>query len=56
MYGFLKEHVPRGVAPLAGNSVHEDKRFLLKEMPKVVDHLHYRIVGKAKQGHIERSG
>ncbi|OBZ81664.1 putative oligoribonuclease [Choanephora cucurbitarum] len=44
VYSFLKEHVPRGVAPLAGNSVHEDKRFLLKEMPKVVDHLHYRIV------------
>ncbi|KAI8359187.1 ribonuclease H-like domain-containing protein [Blakeslea trispora] len=44
VYDFLKEHVPKGAAPLAGNSVHEDKRFLLKEMPKVVDHLHYRIV------------
>ncbi|KAI8646181.1 ribonuclease H-like domain-containing protein [Parasitella parasitica] len=44
VYEFLKEHVPRGIAPLAGNSVHEDKKFLLKEMPSVADHLHYRIV------------
>ena len=41
---FLKEHVPQGIAPLAGNSVHADKIFLSKEMPSVVDHLHYRIV------------
>ncbi|KAL0073320.1 ribonuclease H-like domain-containing protein [Phycomyces blakesleeanus] len=41
---FLKEHIPAGVAPLAGNSVHADKRFLEKEMPEVVEHLHYRIV------------
>lgn len=41
---FLKQHLPKGVAPLAGNSVHADKVFLCKEMPSVVDHLHYRIV------------
>ncbi|KAI7871515.1 ribonuclease H-like domain-containing protein [Spinellus fusiger] len=41
---FLKEHIPAGVAPLAGSSVHADKRFLEKEMPLVVEHLHYRIV------------
>ncbi|ORY97617.1 ribonuclease H-like domain-containing protein [Syncephalastrum racemosum] len=41
---FLKRHIPPGVAPLAGNSVHADKRFLEKEMPKIVDYLHYRIV------------
>jgi hypothetical protein len=41
------KHVPNsGIAQLAGNSVHADKRFLEKEMPKVVEHLHYRIVGK----------
>ncbi|KAI8991752.1 ribonuclease H-like domain-containing protein [Mycotypha africana] len=44
VYDFLKKHVPAGVAPLAGNSVHADKQFLLKEMPSVVEHLHYRIV------------
>ncbi|KAH8548209.1 ribonuclease H-like domain-containing protein [Umbelopsis sp. PMI_123] len=42
---FIVKHVPESrVAQLAGNSVHCDKRFLEKEMPKVVDHLHYRIV------------
>ncbi|CAO3695663.1 unnamed protein product [Umbelopsis ramanniana] len=44
---FIVKHVPKsGIAQLAGNSVHADKRFLEKEMPKVVEHLHYRIVGK----------
>jgi oligoribonuclease len=42
---FLKQHIPAGIAPLAGNTVHEDKKFLCKEMPSVVEHLHYRIVG-----------
>ncbi|CAO3691308.1 unnamed protein product [Rhizopus stolonifer] len=41
---FLKLHIPEGIAPLAGNSVHADKQFLVKEMPKIVDYLHYRIV------------
>ncbi|KAI9358822.1 ribonuclease H-like domain-containing protein [Pilaira anomala] len=44
VFEFLKEHVPKGVAPLAGNSVHADKVFLCKEMPSVVEQLHYRIV------------
>lgn len=29
---------------LAGNSVHMDKFFMMKEFPKVIDHLHYRLV------------
>ncbi|PKK79830.1 Rexo2 protein [Rhizophagus irregularis] len=42
---FLKKHIPKSkVAPLAGNSVHSDKVFLQKEMPEVIDYLHYRIV------------
>ncbi|KAI9484743.1 ribonuclease H-like domain-containing protein [Zychaea mexicana] len=41
---FLKKHIKTGEAPLAGNSVHADKRFLEKEMPELVDYLHYRIV------------
>lgn len=43
---FLKKHINPGDAPLAGNSVHADKRFLEKEMPDIVNYLHYRIVGK----------
>ncbi|KAI7878454.1 ribonuclease H-like protein [Lichtheimia hyalospora FSU 10163] len=41
---FLKKYINPGEAPLAGNSVHADKRFLEKEMPDVVNYLHYRIV------------
>jgi oligoribonuclease len=45
---FIQTHVPEPqIAQLAGNSVHADKRFLEKEMPQVVEHLHYRIVGKS---------
>ena len=34
----------RGQSPLCGNSVHQDKRFLYNEMPRLVDWLHYRII------------
>ena len=33
-----------GVAQLAGNSVGTDKAFLARDMPELIDHLHYRIV------------
>ncbi|KAM9910601.1 hypothetical protein OXX69_004330 [Metschnikowia pulcherrima] len=29
---------------LAGNSIHMDKFFMMKEFPQVIDHLHYRLV------------
>ncbi|CAO3634139.1 unnamed protein product [Cunninghamella echinulata] len=42
---FVKKYIPKSrIAPLGGNSVHADKRFLEKEMPRLVDHLHYRII------------
>ncbi|MCW1250196.1 oligoribonuclease [Acaricomes phytoseiuli] len=42
---YLREHVPTaGKAPLAGNSVGTDRMFLARDMPDVVQHLHYRIV------------
>ncbi len=41
---FLEEHCPPREAPLAGNSVHQDRRFLVRYMPKIDAHLHYRIV------------
>ena len=33
-----------GVAQLAGNSVGTDKAFLARDMPELIEHLHYRIV------------
>lgn len=42
---YVKEFVPEPrKAPLGGNSVGTDKTFLVKEMPELVDHLHYRII------------
>ncbi len=41
---FVAAHCARGVAPLCGNSVWKDKQFLERYMPRVMEHLHYRIV------------
>ncbi|WP_291795969.1 oligoribonuclease [Brevibacterium sp.] len=42
---YIRKHVPEaGRAPLGGNSVGTDKAFLVKQMPELVDHLHYRII------------
>ena len=41
---FLEEHVEPNTAPLCGNSVWNDKRFLEKEMPDIVAFLHYRMI------------
>jgi oligoribonuclease len=41
----VRELVPEGrKAPLAGNSVGTDRGFLARDMPDLVDHLHYRII------------
>ena len=41
----VRELVPEArKAPLAGNSVGTDRGFLARDMPDLVDHLHYRII------------
>ena len=41
---FLKEHCAAGAAPLCGNSIHQDRRFLRLYMPKIDEFLHYRHI------------
>lgn len=42
---YVREHVPvAGKAPLAGNTVGMDKQFLERDMPELMQHLHYRVV------------
>ena len=41
---FIEQNIELGKAPLCGNSIHNDRAFLAKEMPEVLDLLHYRIV------------
>lgn len=42
MLAFLLEHVPAGVSPMCGNSVHQDRRFLSRYMPRLEAHFLYR--------------
>ena len=42
---YVKEWVPEpGKAPLGGNSVGTDRTFLVRDMPELVAHLHYRVI------------
>lgn len=41
---FIAEHCPPQTAPLAGNSIWQDRRFLVEYMPLIDAHLHYRLV------------
>ena len=41
---FLEKNCFPQASPLCGNTVHHDRRFLIKYMPKVHDFLHYRHV------------
>ena len=39
---FIASWVDKGVSPLCGNSIGQDRRFLVKYMPKLEAYLHYR--------------
>lgn len=41
---FLEEHVDADEAPLCGNSVYQDRRFLYRYMPELSEFLHYRNI------------
>ncbi|PPK91979.1 oligoribonuclease [Kineococcus xinjiangensis] len=42
---YVRQWVPEPrKAPLAGSSVHTDRAFLARDMPVLVDHLHYRLI------------
>jgi len=39
---FMRQHVPADVSPLCGNSVHQDRRFMVKYLPAFEAYFHYR--------------
>ncbi|MGA6167121.1 oligoribonuclease [Amycolatopsis magusensis] len=42
---YVRAHVPEpGTAPLAGNSIATDRGFIVRDMPALDAHLHYRMV------------
>lgn len=41
---FLQQYVPAGVSPICGNSVGQDRRFLVRYMPQLEAFFHYRTI------------
>ncbi|KZZ59693.1 oligoribonuclease [Oleiphilus sp. HI0125] len=41
---FLQEWVDKGASPICGNSVGQDRRFLVKYMPELEAYFHYRTL------------
>ena len=41
---FLERHTTRGTSPLCGNTIWQDRRFLIKYMPEIAAFLNYRII------------
>ncbi|MCF2948088.1 oligoribonuclease [Paraglaciecola aquimarina] len=41
---FLEQYVPKGVSPLCGNTIGQDRRFLVKYMPELEEYFHYRNI------------
>lgn len=39
---FLRRHIEAGTSPMCGNSVHQDRRFMVNEMPELEAFFHYR--------------
>jgi oligoribonuclease len=41
---FIEQYVPKGVSPLCGNSICQDRKFIERYMPAVDAYLHYRLI------------
>lgn len=39
---FLEQYIDKGKSPICGNSIGQDRRFLVKYMPELEDFFHYR--------------
>jgi oligoribonuclease len=39
---FLRRHVDQGASPICGNSICQDRRFLIRHMPELAAYFHYR--------------
>ena len=41
---FMKTHVAKGISPMCGNSIGQDRRFMVRYMPALEDWFHYRNI------------
>jgi len=39
---FFEQYVPKGISPMCGNSIGQDRRFINKYMPEFEEYFHYR--------------
>ncbi|KMN33497.1 MULTISPECIES: oligoribonuclease [Chromobacterium] len=39
---FMAQHVPPRITPMCGNTIHQDRRFMVRWMPKLEEYFHYR--------------
>lgn len=49
---FVRKYCVKGKSPLCGNSVHHDRRFMVKGMPKLHSFLHYRHIDVSTIKHL----
>lgn len=42
MVTFISQYVAQNVSPMCGNSVHQDRRFMVRHLPKLEAWFHYR--------------
>lgn len=42
LLAFLKQHVPPGKSPMCGNTIGQDRRFMVRYMPQLEAYFHYR--------------
>ncbi len=42
LLAFLAKHVPEGKSPMCGNTIGQDRRFMVKYMPRLEAFFHYR--------------
>lgn len=41
---FLKKYIDKGVSPMCGNTIGQDRRFMVKYMPQLEGYFHYRNI------------
>jgi oligoribonuclease len=44
LLAFVAQYVPKGVSPLCGNTISQDRRFLVKYLPEFEAFFHYRNI------------
>jgi len=42
LLAFMAEHVPARTTPMCGNTIHQDRRFMVRWMPRLEEYFHYR--------------